>query len=126
MPVFGQSGALPLAFTDLTVRKRQYKGLGCTIELTLRTSKNHSVCGVAMFQHATMDLVVGRLSRFDIEVLESLDDADGRRAPWEAGLVISIDHLQRLGLVEQKLGEDGPQCVITDNGRAAIRLSRED
>jgi hypothetical protein len=76
--------------------------------------------------HRAIDLVVGRLSRFDIEVLESLDDADGLRSPWEVGMVISVDHLQRLGLVERKMGPDGPQCVITDNGRAAINLSRED
>jgi hypothetical protein len=78
-----------------------------------------------MFQR-TIDHVVGRLSRFDIKVLESLDDADGPRSPWEVGLVISADHLQRLGLVERKMGPNGPQCVITDNGRAAISLSRED
>jgi hypothetical protein len=75
--------------------------------------------------HRSIDLV-DRLSRFDIEVLESLDDADGPRSPWEVGLVISVDHLLSLGLVERKTGPDGPQCFITDNGRAAIRLSRED
>jgi hypothetical protein len=75
--------------------------------------------------HRGIDLVVGRLSRFDIEVLESLDDTDGPRSPWGAGLVISADHLQRLGLVERKIGPDGLHCVITDNGRAAISLSRE-
>jgi hypothetical protein len=76
--------------------------------------------------HRAIDLVVGRLSRFDIEVLESLDDADATRSPWEVGLLISADHLQRLGLVERKMGPDGPQCVITDNGRAAVHFSRED
>jgi hypothetical protein len=76
--------------------------------------------------HRAIDLVVGRLSRFDIEVLESLDDAKGPRSLSQVGLLISVDHLQRLGLVEQKMGPDGPQCVITDNGRAAISLSRED
>ena len=76
-----------------------------------------------MLQSASQDHALKRLSRFDIEVLASLDSADASRLPWDAGLVISVDHLLKLGLVERKSRPNGLEYLVTEKGRDVITLA---
>lgn len=42
-----------------------------------------------------------------------------RFAAWKAaGLIRALERLERKGLVESEVGDDGPQFTLTDMGRA--------